>query len=240
MTHGHSADSVTRLFRRIITLLLLLLLLGGCSGLEPALEESERRAVWRERQDQLSALDHWTLQGRVSLRRGDDAFSGGLIWEQRGSSYSLRLIPSLGYGQVTLEAQPSHVTLRLPDGRELVARDAERLLARELQWPVPIAGLRYWVIGALPPNPPPGTLAMHGVTAIEPPPTPAASTPVLQLDDHGRPATLLAEGWEVIYRDYLHEQGIALPRKLTLRRADLEMRLIVDEWALQRAVLTTS
>ena len=73
---------------------------------------------------------------------------------------------------------------------------------------VPVTGLRYWILGL---------------------PAPGAERSRV-LDGQGRLLSLEQNSWSMDYRGYTDVDGLSLPRKLFLRRDDLRVRLVVEQW----------
>ncbi len=86
------------------------------------------------------------------------------------------------------------------------ASDVEGLTEQVLGWRLPLAGLPDWVRGRA-----------------------AAGAPVqTRVDGAQRLAELRQSGWRVEFLDY--EAASGLPKRLRLTRADVEIRLVIDQW----------
>ena len=96
-----------------------------------------------------------------------------------------------------------------PDGESL-DRDAARAeLSERLGFEPPLASLRYWVQG------------------VPDPATPAQET----LDSaRQRLSALEQDGWRIDYDGYVAVGGEWLPARLRLERADVRVKLLVDDW----------
>ena len=68
-------------------------------------------------------------------------------------------------------------------------------------------------------------------------PAPGGET-VETLDADGRLASLEQQGWRVSYEEYRSQatpQGsLRLPRRLTAKREALQLRVVIDRWALAK------
>jgi outer membrane lipoprotein LolB len=98
------------------------------------------------------------------------------------------------------------VTLTTSDHKQYQASDVESLTEQVLGWRLPLAGLPDWVRGR----------AAPGV---------AAQT---KLDKAQRLAELRQSGWLVEFLSYRDDSGV--PQQLRLSRADVEIRLVIDQW----------
>jgi outer membrane lipoprotein LolB len=185
------------------------LLLFGCAGPE-ALEgrSLEQRAA------QLAELHAWRFEGRLAVSDGRQSWQAGVNWRQRDESYFIDLIGPLGQGRLDIRGDADGVTLR--DGERLLsAAEPETLLVRAGIAPVPIAGLRHWLLGL---------------------PTPNGSARRVVGDD-GLLRRLQQDGWEIVYVNYTTVADIAMPQRIDARRTDtrhgaLDVRLLINRWTL--------
>jgi len=95
-------------------------------------------------------------------------------------------------------------------GKRLGNADARAELEDKLGFEPPLTSLRYWVLGV----PDPGA--------------PAA----VQLDSQQRLTELTQDGWRIDYTSYMPVGAEWLPRLLTLQRAEVRVRMVVDGWQL--------
>lgn len=184
-------------------------LLGGCAqwpGFEPP-ARSYRLSLSKP-------PESFNLEGRISVRTGENAFSGGMIWRHGPREDRLLLRTPLGQGVAELHGTAEEVTLKDADGRLYRADDAEALVRQVVGMTLPIKGLAWWVVG----HPSPG--ARYQAEA----------------DEAGRLAVLRQEDWRIEFSRYAPGGGAhaaPLPGKLVAQRGeDLEIRLVVDEWRL--------
>jgi outer membrane lipoprotein LolB len=166
--------------------------------------------AWAAREQQLAALQAWTLRGRISVRSDDQAWHGTIYWRQQDERYDLKLIAPLGQGTVSVQGGPGGVVLRLPSGEERQAVDPEQLLFQTLGLRLPLSGLRYWVKGL--PEP---AQRMQGLWDVD-----------------GRLVTLNQPGWDISYRGYVREGPYDLPAKVFLDSGTVSVRLVVESWKL--------
>lgn len=152
------------------------------------------------------------LDGRVSVRAGEESFSGGMTWHHAKQGQELLLSTPLGQGVAQLRGDAQGVELSDSEGRIHKAADAETLVQQTLGWTLPLKGLASWVVGTPRPDAP------HAAEA----------------DAAGRLAVLNQDGWRIEFSRYAPVGAYVLPGKLIARRdGDLEIRLVVDQWALQ-------
>lgn len=151
------------------------------------------------------------LSGRIAVKYRGNSSSGSLRWSHREEQDSITLLSPLGQAVTQITRDADGVTLVDQDQQTHHAADAESLTTKLLGWRLPLSGLRYWVVGQ---------------------PAPALPYQIVR-DATQRPAVLLQDGWRLDYSAWQAVAGNALPRKLTLQRDDLEIRLVMDEWLLK-------
>jgi len=81
-------------------------------------------------------------------------------------------------------------------------------LKTRLGFDAPLASLRYWILGVPDPSGPADEV----------------------VDVKQRLTGLQQNGWQIEYADYVAVRGEWLPGRMTLRFADVRVRLIVDHW----------
>ena len=184
----------------------LLLWVAGCAqlpGFGPAVP-SHKLAL-------KAPPERFNLEGRVSVKTGENSFSGGMAWQHSKLDETLLLSTPLGQGVAELHGVPGSVSLKDAEGREYHARDAEALVHQVTGMTLPIKGLAWWVVG-------------H--------PQPDAAYQA-EADEMGRLAVLRQADWRIEFSRYALQGAAMLPGKLLARRGDdLEIRLVVDTWTL--------
>jgi outer membrane lipoprotein LolB len=193
--------------RALLTGCVLAALIAGCRTLPvvpPATAES-----WEARRALLQGRQHFEIKGRVAVAAGQDGFTASLRWIQSGTASQLSLDGPLGVGGVRVTTDGTVLTLVNPRGEHLDSDAARAELKARLGFDAPLASLRYWILGV--PDP--------------------ASTPAAEIVDAERRLTNLEQnGWQIDYADYVVMNGEWLPGRMTLHRADVRVRLIVDHW----------
>ncbi len=156
------------------------------------------------------------LDGRVSVKAGEESFSGGMMWRRERLHdvfvEELLLRTPLGQGVAELRGGPAGMELKNAEGRLYYAADADALVRQALGLELPLRGLGWWVVGLPRPN------AAYRATP----------------DAEGRLGELEQDGWHIDFSRYDARHGQPLPGKLIARRGnDLEVRLVVDNWELR-------
>jgi outer membrane lipoprotein LolB len=154
-------------------------------------------------------VEAFRLEGRLSVRAGEQSFSASLIWLRRPGEEILLLSTPLGQGMAEIRREADGMRLTDAEGKTHVAESGEALLARVVGIQLPVAGLASWLSARPHPDAP--------FTA--------------SLDAEGRMLTMEQEGWRIEYGRYRLEGGRWLPGKIFARREEgLEFRLVVDAW----------
>jgi outer membrane lipoprotein LolB len=165
---------------------------------------------WAQRLPDLQAMSHFELQGRLAASTGTEGFSAGLRWQQQGDRASIDLSAPLGFGAAHIEQSAANLQLTTSKGLTLDSSAASDELRATLGFEPPLASLRFWILGASDP----------------------ATSAQESLDTQQRLARLEQGGWQVDYAEYARVQQQWLPRRLTVTRGPLRLRVVIDSWHL--------
>lgn len=169
--------------------------------------------AWQQRQQQLGELEGWAFNGRIAVRDGrDEGWNASLRWQQRGGHFDIQLSGAFGQGAARIHGDGASAVVEVAGEAPRAAPNAEMLMQEQLGWHVPVQGLRYWLTGS---------------------PAPEGSELEI-VDGLGRLSRLVQGGWEVLYSRYETVDGIDLPRKLEMSNPRLRVRLVIDQWSIER------
>ena len=191
---------MTRTKRRLFDLFLFLCaaLLAGCAGIAP-----EGGLALPSRH----ALESFLLEGRFSLRQGEQSHSGRLDWRHSADGDELLLASPFGQGIAEIVAVDGWATLATADGRRFTATDVASLTGQALGFRLPLDRLADWVRARV------------------------ADADVLARDAQGRPLRLRADDWRIEY-GYDGGAAEALPASVFAgREGAFELRLRIDRWS---------
>jgi outer membrane lipoprotein LolB len=175
--------------------------LAGCAAVRPA---GVVQAPWEQRVTQLQQAHGWRLDGRAAAALGQQGWQASLDWRQAGAASEVHLAGPFGAGAVLLRLGPDGLSLNGAPPSEAVAEQLQDRLGFDL----PLANLRYWLLGV-----------------------PDPSLPFeLTRNDQDRAQTLDQAGWNISYDRYMADRGDLLPQRLVLRRADARVRVAIDHW----------
>jgi outer membrane lipoprotein LolB len=186
--------------------------LAGCAARAPfgaaTLAASELAADWPSRREQLRAIDSFTLAGRVAVVAGNEGFSAGLRWQQRGARGAIVLESPFGVGALAINIEGEALRVTTGRGDRYQGEAARAALEQQLGFELPLDALRYWVRGL------PFSLAAE--QSLDP-----AAPRLLQLRE---------QGWQIEYSEYQPAPFEYQPRRLVARKGDARVRLIIERW----------
>ncbi|WP_417616338.1 lipoprotein insertase outer membrane protein LolB [Oceanisphaera sp.] len=190
---------------RIILFVLALLWLSGCAY------KAERAPAgsWLAQKNSLAQLEQWQLSARLGIITADERGSLSLFWRQNSDDYRMNLTNVVGKRVFDLNRRGNRVQLIDSEGRQHQATDARELVQRLTGWDLPVEQLSYWIKGL--PGP----------------------TDLVTYDQHGRPQTINAHGWQLRYLGYTQIEGLWLPSRLDLSHQGTKLRLAINQWELK-------
>ena len=187
------------------------LLLQACSTVPTvAVPETELEVRYDSRAAELSALDSWTLEGKLAVNDGNDGGSGKLRWQEDDGHSRMDFHGALGRGAWRLVSGPGGAELELADGRSFKAASVSELVRDQLGWSVPVEALSWWVLGLQAPG----------------------SSLARTFDEDGTLKTLSQQGWDIEFERYREQEAINMPMKVTARQGEKMVKLAVRQWEL--------
>ena len=157
------------------------------------------------------------LIGRVSVKGGKESFSGGVQWRHTESGDEILLLSPLGQTLAQIQRSSEGVHLTTSEHERYYATDVESLTEQVLGWRLPLMGLQYWIQSMYSP----------------------ATASAIDMDIDGRVVAMRQDGWEISYLSYFPSPRVqteqaqaARPKLLMLKRSDLQIKFIIDNWNL--------
>lgn len=196
-------------YRQLFSIVLLLFL-TGCS-LKPKTPETAASLAPAQREQQLNAMQQFTLQAAMNVKSPAESLTGSLRWQQRSAeTYQARLANMLGISLFELR-QAQGITELQVRGERYQAADPSSLLWQLAGWSIPLHDMALWLRG------------LPGDTATE-----------QQYDNAGRLVrfTLIDSTgirWQLSYQSFFNDP-LALPRVLQLQSEDTQIRLVIRSW----------
>lgn len=149
----------------------------------------------------------------MAMTVGREGGSAGFTWRQRATVTELEVSGPLGVGAMKIVVDGDAFTVTDAAGVTLDAAAAAEQVRTRLGADVPVAGLRYWLLGLAAPDSP---------ARVE-----QGTEPPLRLIEQA--------GWRVSYEQFRVAQGWRVPSRLTCTGGDARIRVIVDDWQLPPA-----
>lgn len=215
-------------FPRLYLLPLAILFLVGCATFQLKTPTAEK-INWQQQQQALKTIKQWSINGRIAVQTATDGGQADYSWQQMNTTdYNIRLQAPLGAGTTWVEGRAQGVKLHNSSGESLFDTNVDELMMQINGWPLPVSGLRSWVLGL---------------------PSKATTYKVSEWQENGLPRVMLQDGWRIEFRQYKKEAGIFLPHKLFIRRLDakervaagmsaneeleeVDVRLIIRQWSI--------
>lgn len=199
--------------QRLAVAALVALLLSACGG-QPVKQLNTDLAErnWGIRRSNIAAVQNFGLKGRIA-ESGIAGGRGDIDWTQSGERIDLRISGPLGVGALAISGDPQGVEIRSKNG-VIATREPESYMQERLGWSLPLAMLRYWVLGV------PALTRDYD-----------QAPRIVKLDEIGRAETFEQTGWKIEYLEYQTVNSLALPRKMLLSSGSRSFRLVVDEWS---------
>ncbi len=187
--------------------------LAGCASMQPSTTPAANQELtWQKRSSQLTQITHWTINGSASITRGGKTDMASLTWNQQGNQYALTFFGPLSLGRMQITGNPGSITLAQSNRAPVSAHNPEELMQRQLGWHMPISSLYYWVRGL----PAPGTSAKT------------------QSDSFHHLTELNQQGWNIRYLKYTNVNGLDLPSLIALNNPQLQLRLVIKNWQINK------
>jgi len=189
-----------------------LVLLSGCRTAPPARAPTVTgpgaEAPWAEQRAALETFASYHLNGRVAVAANGQGFSASLRYEQQPHRSDLALDGPLGIGGLRVELEGESLRIFTSRGEQLDGVAARAELERRLGFALPLAELRWWLLGV---------------------PAPGAGAAVHDAQG-GEISAFEQNGWNVRIDSRAPALGFALPKRLTAEREGARLKLLVETW----------
>lgn len=152
----------------------------------------------------LYELAAWRLEGRLAVVAANDSWSAGLEWRHLPVLERLKLSGPLGQGAIAIELNSAGVTIDRGGGNIQTSDEPEKFISRQLGLNVPIHSLRFWAVGL-----------------------PEADSEYQKTADG-----FVQDGWLIVYKEMQQAGKHLLPRKMTMSKKNMRLKLIIDQWDL--------
>jgi len=196
-----------RSFFRLLSAAVVVVGLNGCALFlkEPAVPGVSQA------QQRIYGLSSWRLEGRIGVQTAKDAWHANLFWEHEGRQDRLRISGPFSQGAVSIILQDDLIYINEGHGVVESSREPDVMLKQRLGFAVPLASLRYWVMGV------PSPVAEHAA----------------ERDSSGRIRGFRHLGWLLSFDRFVNVRDLVLPQKMTIQGHEVKLKLIADEWVIR-------
>ncbi|PLW82888.1 outer membrane lipoprotein LolB [Kineobactrum sediminis] len=188
-----------------VGILCLLLGLGACAG-RPVVESAGQ--AWQQHSADMAALQNWDADGKLALRRDDQAETANLAWQQRGRQTVLQLSGPLGLQATEIRSDGSQLRVQHDGAVERFDISGPETLQAQTGWDLPLQALPYWLKGIPAPHSPATGLTLRDNLLYE----------------------LQQDGWLVHYDRYGQFGTHILPTRLSIERRETRVRVVIQRW----------
>jgi outer membrane lipoprotein LolB len=154
---------------------------------------------------------NWQARGRLAVSAKGQGGSGTFTWEQLADRTELHVRGPLGAGALNVVSDGQTLQLSDASGRSYDGDAARAALERKIGVGLPLAQMRYWMLGIPAPS---------DASAPWTPPTVATQAGFTQ------------DGWTVSVDEMRTVGAWRVPVRLTASSRDVRVRMIVDDWQL--------
>lgn len=154
----------------------------------------------------VNELTRWHASGRIGVSMPERSGSGGFIWQQDQQTSHIQLRGPVGVGSLSVSVEGSLLRLLASDGAAYDAELAVQQMQDQLGVALPVAQLRFWLMGV----PAPGEHQWRDAEKNE----------------------LEQEGWQISYQQWTQRHELRLPIKLVLMRDEVRIVVVVQTWSL--------
>lgn len=203
--------SARRFVLRVVALSATLLL-AACATQPLVISDPD----WQRHEASIAALNAWELAGRLVVRQNGNSDTININWRQQGESFDLRLFGGFGLGAVRVSGTDSAVTVEEGGEAPVTLPSLAAVTQEYFGYEFPTAELLYWVRGLPAPRAGRNTLDENGMLAT-----------LRQKDTSGL-------DWSLGFERYIElegKPGTYLPGRIVAQRDGLELRFLIDNWA---------
>ena len=179
----------------------VLIALAGCAA-------TPRQTIEGPPPVDAAAMQSWSTRGRLAIAVSGEGGSGAFTWRQDESRSELAVRGPLGVGAFSVTVSGDELTVTDSEGVRLAGDAARQQVQARLGSDLPLASLRYWMLGLPAPTPP---AQVQDSTA-----------PPMRTIDQG--------GWQIVYDEFARTGSLTAPTRLTATGGNVRLKLIFDSW----------
>lgn len=181
---------------------LLLILAAACTTTPEKPKEIPPRPA-RE------SITRFSVNARAIIQQASKANTVRILWEHSPQTDNIGFASSMSGMIAELQRTPAGARWTTAEGEEFYDRNADMLIARLTDTPVPIAELALWITGQISPK----------ATGVE-------------RDPGGRLLQAQDSGWSIRVLNYETDLPSAMPSVMEVQSGELRIRLAFEEYQL--------
>lgn len=196
-----------RFFSRVLFTLFVVAQLHGCATTQDYKGGGDAKKL----RAQLYQLEDFKLTGKLGFRNADEAFSIAVNdWTQVADHFQIDLSSTFfGLGAVRLSGTAAWIKVEEAGEEPIESYYPNETLEQLLGTALPIQRIRYWIRGVPAPQ----------TSAIE------------EKNEHGLVKSMKQDGWTIDLDRYKDINGLPLPGRIKILRADTRIILAVATWS---------
>ncbi len=152
---------------------------------------------------------HWHAEGKIAITTANGHTSATFNWQQFQEDYRLRLFGPFGVGTAWLIKEGKQVWFEDQEHGKQLANSAEQLMRKHLGWHLPVAELRYWLLGS---------------------PAPRSAITASERNPQGQLIRLQQLGWHMEFSQYQQQGTLWLPGKLVASQGPVKVIIVTKSW----------
>lgn len=196
-----TSNRLTHMMRKTVFLSLLFSMLGLVScSRQIKVSPSDFNLV------DLTNQTSFQFNGKMSFSDGEEGGSGQVDWQQQSDQLTVRLRAPLGSKSWTLIETQNQAKLSDSNQTTVYAPDSATLIADQVGWLVPWEPLKSWVIGQ------------------------ATGNTQIAFNSENMSYQISEQGWDIKYERMKPYAGGYLPHKITARKQNYAIKLIIKQW----------
>ena len=205
---NHTIKPVLLLNRLIITVTIFCL--TGCMHLAnyaPTITTETHHAMPND----------WQINGKLALQVPDQNQPPQLqshvlrfTWHQQNDDFTLQLNGPLNIGSMRIIKQ-QQLTTFIKGDRRIESNNAEQLMSKQANLPLPLNSLSFWLVGQ---------------------PSPIWPFKLIDSDRTGDKTSFIQQGWQLEYPDFMPNRQHRLPKKIIARHHSMKLRIAIHQWQL--------
>ncbi len=194
---------------KCVTVFLIAMTLAGCVTVTPVITKQDAEQIWQARSNYLYQQTHWTAHLTLIGVTAEQKFKTRAIWEQKGDYYTIKLRDFIGRTVAIIDGSPEQVSAKTSKGEQFKGDSSEQLIKQLFDIQIPVAGMRYWLLGL---------------------PKPNVEVKQLALNDQGLAELVSQQGWAMNYPYYLEYDPLKMPSQVLFAYDDIDLTVKVSQW----------